>query len=137
MVTNFWPICAMFLYVFFYNIIKINFLYCFIILLHLISSFLHTRSSLFLYVYVSIESISCILLSSFELEAILSISSVKSLCFSLLNLCCVFSISLFFYEFCMIFFKTVRLYTSILFFLDGLFCFRVELLLISFYNLQI
>ena len=85
-------------YVFFYNIIKVNdFLYCFIILLHLISSFSLT---FFLYLfhiaYVSIESIDCIFLSSFELNAILLISSVKTLCLSLLNFCCVFIFSKYF-----------------------------------------
>ena len=61
------PLC-----VFFCNIIKVNhFLYYFIILLHLISSFLLTRSLLVPSAYISIESIDCILLSSFELKAIL------------------------------------------------------------------
>ena len=46
--------------------------------------------------YVSIKSISCILLSSFELDAILLISLVETLSLSNLNLCCVFVISLFF-----------------------------------------
>ena len=55
------------------------------------------RSFLVPYAYVSIESADCILLALFELKAILSISSVKPLCFSLLNLCCVFNIILFFF----------------------------------------
>ena len=46
--------------------------------------------------YVSVESIDCILLWSFVLKAILLIASVKRLRLSLLNLCCVFSIFLFF-----------------------------------------
>ena len=45
--------------------------------------------------YASIESIDYILLSSFEPKAILVISSAKILCLQLLNLCCVFNISLF------------------------------------------
>ena len=93
-----WHIWIMFLYVFFWKIIKVNhFLYHFIILLHLISSFSFTRSFLVPYAYVSVESVDCILLSSFELKAILLISSVKTLCLSLLNLCCVFDINLMFF----------------------------------------
>ena len=91
MVRNLWPIWIMFFHVFFSNIIKVNyFFYCFIILLHLISSFSLTKSLVVAYAYVSIESIDCILLSSFELRRILLISSVKILCLSHLNLCCVF-----------------------------------------------
>ena len=67
-----------------------------IILLHLIFSFLLAISLLVLYTYVSIISIDCILLSSFELKTTLLISSVKTLYLSLLNLCCVFNIGLFF-----------------------------------------
>ena len=63
-------------------------------LLHLISSLLHTRSLIISYVHVSIKSICCIYLSLFELGAVLLISSVKVLCFSLLNLS-VFKINLF------------------------------------------
>ena len=92
-----WPIWIMFFHVFFCNIIKVDhFLYRFIILLHLISSFSLTRSSLVPYVYVSIESIDCTILSSFELKANSLISSVKALCLSLLNLCCVLNIDLLF-----------------------------------------
>ena len=90
------------LYVFFYalfcNIINVNhFLYRFIILLHLISSFSLTRSLLVPYAYVSIKSIDCIFLSSFETKAILLISSIKTLCLSILNLCCVFNIDFLFF----------------------------------------
>ena len=54
------------------------------------------------YVYISIESIDCISWSSFELKVILLVSSVKTLCPFLLNICCVFDISLLdFYEFFM------------------------------------
>ena len=52
-----------------------------------ISSFSHTRPFLVPYVYVSIESIDCILLSLLALNAILLISSVNALYFSLLILC--------------------------------------------------
>ena len=87
---------------FFCNIIKVNhFLYRFIILLHLISSFSFTRSFLVLYVYVSIESVDSILLSPFEFKAILLISSVKTLYLSLLNLCCVLNIYLCFFMICL------------------------------------
>ena len=47
-------------------------------LLHLISSALPTRSLLVPYAYVSIKSIDCIILSSFELKTILSNSSARS-----------------------------------------------------------
>ena len=81
------------LFFFFYNVIESNhFLYHFIILLHLISSFSFTRSMFVPYAYVSIESIGCITLSPFGFNIILLISSVKKLCLSLLNLCCVFNI---------------------------------------------
>ena len=59
-------------------------------------SFSPTRSLVVLYGYVSIESVDCILLSSFELKAILIISSLKTLCLSLLNLYCDFNIDLLF-----------------------------------------
>ena len=61
------------------------------------SSFSPTRSLVVLYGYVSIESVDCILLSSFELKAVLLISSVKTLCLSFLNLCCVFNINILFF----------------------------------------
>ena len=80
-----------------FNIIKVNyFLYRFIILLHLISSFSLNRSLLVPYPHVSIESIDCILKSSFELKGVLLISSIKKLCLSLLIFFCVFSINLLF-----------------------------------------
>ena len=83
-------------------------MYCFIIYLFLISSFLHTGSLLVPCAYVSIKSIDCILLSSFELKAILLFVSVKTSCFLLLNLFYVFNINLLFlYKLFMIFFKTV------------------------------
>ena len=86
-----------FFYVFFCNIIKVNhFSYRFTTLLHLVSSFPLTRSLLVPYAYASIESNDCFHLSSFELNAVLLISSVKTLCLSLLNLCCVFNIDLLF-----------------------------------------
>ena len=86
----------MLFYVFFCNSIKVNnFFVSFIILLHLTSLFSLTRSCSF-HMHVFTESIDCILLSSFELTAILLISSVKTLQLSLLSLCCVFYINLLF-----------------------------------------
>ena len=48
-------------------------------MLRLISYFLHTSSLLVSYAYISIKSIDCTFLSSFELEAILLISLAKRL----------------------------------------------------------
>ena len=97
MIRDSWRILIMFFYVFFCNIIKVNrFLYCFIVLLHLISSFSLTGFLLIPYAYASIKSNDCILLSSFELSGILLISSVKTLCFSFLNLYSVFNMDLLF-----------------------------------------
>ena len=88
---------GMLFYVFFYNIIKVNyFLYHFIILLHLIFPFSLTRSSIVPYAYVSIESIDCNFLSVVEVKAIFLISSMKTLCLSPLKLCCIFNIDLLF-----------------------------------------
>ena len=100
----------MFFY-FFCSIVKVNyFLFCLIILLYLVSSFLHTSSLLVPYTYISIESIDCILLSSLALYVILLTSSVNTLSFLLLNLRRDFNIDLlFFYEFFMIFFKTFNI----------------------------
>ena len=90
---QFW---IMFCFVFICDIIKVKHSdIVFIILSCLIFSFLHIRSLVFPHAYVSIELIDCILLSSFELKAILLISSVKTLCLSALNLCFVFNIRLF------------------------------------------
>ena len=64
--------------------------------MHLIFFFLHIISLLVPYTYVSIELIDLILLSSFELKAFFLISSVKTLCLSVLDLWCVFDITLLF-----------------------------------------
>ena len=85
--------------------------------------------------YASIESINGIILSSFAVKAILLISSVTRLCLSLLKLCYIFDINFFLLLNSLS--SPLTLFTSILFFLDGLFYFQVELLLSSFYNLQI
>ena len=113
-------------------ILLIMFLYCSMILLHLIFSFLYSRSLLFPYAYLSTESNDCILLSSFQIKAVLLIS-VTTLCFSLPNLCCVFNIS-FFYGFFIIFLKII--YIEIIFSKWFDICFQVELLLDSVFNLQ-
>ena len=70
------------------------------------------------YAYVFIKSIDCILLSSFEPKAVLLISSVKTLCSSLLNICCAFNISLLFlHEFFMLSFVAKEtIYINFLFF---------------------
>ena len=121
-----------FLYVFFCNTIKVNhFLYRFITLLYLLSSISLTRFLLLPYAYLSIESIYFIFLSSFEVKAILIVSSVKILCLSLLIFCCVFNVILLY------FMNPLRPFTSILFFLNGSFHFQFELLLSSLYNLEI
>ena len=115
MIRNFWPIWIMF----FCNIIKVNdFLYRFITLLHLISSFSFTRSLLVPYAYLSIVSIDCI--------------SVKTLCLSLLKICCVVS-----YEFFMLSFAGKETIYVNFIFLGVLFYSQVELLLYSYYNFQI
>ena len=94
-------------YMFFVTLSKLNIFYCFILLLHLTSSFVHTRASLVAYAYVSIESIGCILLSSLALNPILLTSSVNTLRFLLVNLCYDFGIVS--YDFFMIFSKTVHI----------------------------
>ena len=103
---------------FFYKIIKVNhFLYHFIILLHLISSLSLTKYLPVPCAYVSFKSTDCILLPSFELKAILLISSVKTLFLSLLNLCCIFYYFLFLIIFDLLFFiNSLILSVSILFF---------------------
>ena len=91
---EFW---IMLFHVFFCSIIKINhFVNRFFILLRLISPLSLNRSFLAPYAYVSIESIDFILSSSFELKAILLISFVKTFCFALLNICCLFDINILF-----------------------------------------
>ena len=116
-VRNFWTICIMFFYVFFCNLIKVKY-FCIVLFIP--------------FAYVSIQSIDCILLSSFKLKAILS---VKTLCFSHLNLCCVFKINLLFFR--NSFSSFLRLTTLFLvFLLNGLFYFQFELLINNFYNLE-
>ena len=123
------------IFVFFCNIIKVNhFLHCFIILLHLVFSFLHIQFLHVPYTYVSTESIDCILLSSLTFNAILLTSSVKTLS------SCVFNINLLFFMNSLSF--SHRLSVPTFFFVGGgggggrdLFYFQIELLLNGFHNL--
>ena len=62
----------------------------------------------------SIESINCVLLSSFELKAIFLISSVKTLCVSLLSFSCIFNINLLFFT--NSFLSSLELFKTISFF---------------------
>ena len=98
---------------------------------------IYTRS-IFFYVlfiaYVFIESIDCILLSSFELRAILLIFSVKSLYLSLLSLCCVFNINFLFLMISLLFYYYI---CQISFFLDISFYYQVDFPINSFYHSQI
>ena len=138
MIRNLWPIWIILFCFFLYNIIKVNhFLYCFIIFLHIISSFSLTRTLFVPYTYVSLKSIDHILLPLFELKEILLISSVKTLCLSNLNLCFVFNINLWFFmnSFYEIFFSII--YVNLIIFLNFLFYYQVKLLLNCFYNFQI
>ena len=91
--------------------------------LDLISSFSITRLLVIPYAYVFLESIDCILLSSFELKETSLISSVKTY-LSLLNFSCVVNINLFFMNSLWIF---LRLSMSILFFLNNLFYYQIKL----------
>ena len=114
----------------FYNITKIHYiLYCFITLLHLISSLSLTKSFFVPYAYVSIESIDFILLLLFEHKAILLTSLVKTLCLSLLELCWFFNIDLlFFYKFFMTFYVNWIFLCKIYFILKKEFSFHDTLL---------
>ena len=136
MISNLQVIWIMSSSVLFCNIIKVNhFLYHFIILLHLISSFSLTGSLVVPYAYVSLESTDSMLLLSFELNAILLTSSVKTLRLSLLNLSCVFDIDLlFFYEFFMTFFKTICFNFIFFqtFFILKFSCFKTVFIIVTF-----
>ena len=100
----------------FCNIIKVNhFLHCIVVFMF----FLHIWSLLVPYADVSTKSADFILLSSFEIKAILLISSVKTLCLSLLNLCWVFNINFLFFMNSM--WRSLRI--SVLTLFCGWFCF--------------
>ena len=121
-------------FMFFCNVIKLNnFLHCFIILYHLCFSFLHIKSFIVPYVYVSTESIDCIRLSSFELKAVLLISSEEIFCLSLLNLCCVYNITFLFFKNSLWFF--LRLAVLTFFMADFIFklsCFKTVFIIFEF-----
>ena len=101
--------------------------------MQLVFSFLCIGSLLIPCAYVSIESIDCILLLSFELKVILLISSVKALYLLLLNLCCVYFLQIFFVLFYLLY---VNLH-QLLSFLNSLFYFQFEILLSIFRNFKI
>ena len=106
-------------------------MYCLVILIQWISSFLHTRSLLVSYTYVSIESIGSILLSPLALNTIFLISLENTLCFWFVNLCCGFSVIIcYFYECFMIF--SIIIYVNFIFLRFDLIYFQVELVLKNF-----
>ena len=80
------------------NIVKpfcISLLYFFCFITFTLFYFVHYLFPYSTY-YLSVESIDCILLLLLALDAILLNSSVNTLCFSLLNLCCHFNINILF-----------------------------------------
>ena len=119
MVRNLWKYCIMSFYVSLCNTIKAKHfcsisLYCYI---YVLLSYILDLSSFVMYMFLSSQLIVFFFYHhSFELTTILLISSVKALCFSLLNLCHVLILVHFFYAFFMIFFKTLSLFTLIFFF---------------------
>ena len=98
-----------------FNIFTVNnFLYCFFILLNLISYFLCIIFSFVSYAYVSIESTECIRLSSLSLNTIFLTSVVNAFfCFQMFPVILI-SIYCFFYEFFVIFSKII--YIKFIFF---------------------
>ena len=137
MIRNLRWIWIMLFYVFFCHIIIVNyFLQYFIILLHLIPSFLLTRSLLVPYTWVYIESIDYILLLPLELWAILLISSVKTLCLSLVNLCRGFKINFLFFTNSL--WSFLRLPASVSFFFSrGFILFSNWVVCKQFFRLQV
>ena len=84
MIRNLWPNSIMFLYDFIDNTIKVNH-FLIVLLCHTLNLFYLLDHCLFhMHLFLLID---CILLSWFELKAILLIFSGKTLCFSLVNLC--------------------------------------------------
>ena len=122
---------------FFYNIVIFNhFLHYFIVSLHLGFSFFHIKSFLVPYVrllfYWIDEMCSFIIVNT---NSILLTSSVYALCLLLINICYHFNINLLFLmNSSWIFFEII--YVKFLFFVVGLFPFKVELLPSNAYNLQ-
>ena len=106
MIRNLWPLKIMCFFMFSFVIsLKFIIFVSFYYIVTLISPFQLTRSLLVPYAYVSIESTDYIILPPFELKAILLISSIKTFCISLLNLCCVFKYLLFFMNYLISFLK--------------------------------
>ena len=84
MIRNLWTNSIMFLCVFICNTIKVNHFWI-VLLYHTLNLFYLLNHCLFhMHLFLLID---CILLSWFELKAILLIFSGKTLCFSLVNLC--------------------------------------------------
>ena len=131
MVRNFWPIRIMLIYVFFCNIIKVNY-FRIALLYYYIWFLLPYILDFYSYVYFSIKLIDSIILWSLKRKATFLISSLKTLCLSLLNLCCVSLL-----VFINFVWSSLRLSALISFFSKWLVYFQFELLLNSFYNLQI
>ena len=88
------------------------------------------------YAYVYFGLTDCIPLLSLALNSILLNSSVTTLRSSILNFCYVFNISLLFFMNSLWHFRRLSTLRQF-FFLSSLFCFQVELLLNSVYNIQI
>ena len=93
------------------------------------------------YAKVSIKSLCCILLSSFELKGILLISSVKTLSFTFKTLLCFQFYFIVFYEFFVIFFKAIYnnfIFFKIIHFIIKFSCFLTAFIIFkykfSFYN---
>ena len=129
--TNFHYVALCFLC----NIIKVTHFWIFflVIFLHLIFSFLRKIFLLLPYAYVSTESKLIYQLSSPQLKMILLIYSGKTLCLSLLGVCWDFNIILLFFKNYL--WICIKLLTTIFFF--WIHFFQAEILVNSFYNLQI
>ena len=125
---------VMFFYAFFCNIIKIKY-FCTISLYYykFLLSYIIDLSSFYRHMFLSNQLIA-FSYHHLHLKQFFNFFS-KILCFSLLNLCCIFNISLLF--FMSSFWSSLRLSTSVLFFLNTLIDFQLELLLKKFYNLEI
>ena len=108
--------------------LKLNILYCFTVLLHLMFSFLHIRY--FLVLYACFHRINW-LHSSIKFKVILLISLVKTLYLSLLNLYCVSNISLFFTNSLSSLRQSIRISS----FFNSLFYIQFEMFLNIFHNL--
>ena len=131
MIKKLRPIWMTFFYVFFHNIIMVNPLWSYFINIEtfIIDYFLGIMFLFAPNVYVSIEFINRIPLSSLVLKVILLTFSVITSCVWLLIFFCDFNTNLLF--------LMSSLSASSLFFLVSLFLFQVDLLLDNFHNLQV